>query len=97
MGVRTVVTLESLRRDKKAEILRLAEMHGCRNVRIFGSVATGENRGAPPEPRVGGSENTSAASSFSTKTCYTDLAGFKGAGGCVTELGEPCSWVGVGL
>jgi len=43
MGATTVVTLDSLRRDKKAEILRLAEMHGCRNVRIFGSVATGEN------------------------------------------------------
>ena len=39
-----MVTLETLRREKKAEILRLAEMHGCRNVRVFGSVATGENR-----------------------------------------------------
>ena len=27
-----------------AEILRLAELHGCRNVRVFGSVATGEDR-----------------------------------------------------
>ncbi|HXB70553.1 MAG TPA: nucleotidyltransferase family protein [Candidatus Acidoferrales bacterium] len=38
-----MVTLDTLRRDKKAEILRLAARHGCRNVRIFGSVATGEN------------------------------------------------------
>jgi uncharacterized protein len=37
-------TLETLRREKKAEILRLAEIHGCRNVRVFGSVATGESR-----------------------------------------------------
>lgn len=37
-------TLEHLRREKKADILRLAEMHGCHNVRVFGSVATGENR-----------------------------------------------------
>lgn len=39
-----MVTLDTLRREKKAEILRLAEAHGCHNVRIFGSVATGENR-----------------------------------------------------
>ena len=39
-----MVTLDSLRRDKKAEIVRLAAMRGCRNVRVFGSVATGENR-----------------------------------------------------
>jgi predicted nucleotidyltransferase len=38
-----MVTLETLRREKKAEILRLADTHGCRNVRVFGSVATGEN------------------------------------------------------
>ncbi len=38
-----MVTLDTLRREKRAEILRLAEMHGCRNVRVFGSVATGEN------------------------------------------------------
>jgi len=44
MRVKTMVTLETLRREKRAEILRLAERHGCRNVRIFGSVATGENR-----------------------------------------------------
>jgi uncharacterized protein len=39
-----MVTLETLRREKKAEILRLAGNHGCRNVRVFGSVATGENK-----------------------------------------------------
>jgi uncharacterized protein len=39
-----VVTLETLRTEKRAEILRLAELHGCRNVRVFGSVATGEDR-----------------------------------------------------
>ena len=39
-----MVTLEDLRREKKAEILRLAEMHGCHNIRVFGSVATGQNQ-----------------------------------------------------
>jgi len=39
-----MVTLDTLRREKRAEILRLAELHGCHNVRVFGSVATGENR-----------------------------------------------------
>jgi predicted nucleotidyltransferase len=28
--------------EKRAEILRLAEKHGARNVRVFGSVARGE-------------------------------------------------------
>jgi predicted nucleotidyltransferase len=39
-----MLTLDTLRREKRAEILRRAEMHGCRNVRVFGSVATGESR-----------------------------------------------------
>jgi hypothetical protein len=39
-----MVTLDTLRRDRMAEIVRLAAMRGCRNVRVFGSVATGENR-----------------------------------------------------
>ena len=39
-----MVTLDTLRREKKAEILRVASMYGCRNVRVFGSIATGENR-----------------------------------------------------
>ena len=39
-----MVTLDTLRREKRAEILHRAEVRGCRNVRVFGSVATGENR-----------------------------------------------------
>jgi len=39
-----MLTLDTLRREKRAEILHRAEMHGCRNVRVFGSVATGESR-----------------------------------------------------
>ena len=39
-----MVTLDTLRREKKAEIIRLAEIRGCRNVRVFGSVVHGENR-----------------------------------------------------
>ena len=31
-----------LLQDKRAEILRIAEEHGARNIRIFGSVARGE-------------------------------------------------------
>jgi predicted nucleotidyltransferase len=38
-----VLNLDTLRREKRAEILRLAESHGCRNIRVFGSVATGES------------------------------------------------------
>jgi uncharacterized protein len=37
-----MVTLEALRAVRRAEILRLAERHGARNLRIFGSVARGE-------------------------------------------------------
>ena len=39
-----MVTLDTLQHEKRAEILRLAETHGARNVRVFGSVAAGENR-----------------------------------------------------
>jgi len=39
-----MVTLDTLRQEKRAEILRLAKTHGAKNVRVFGSVATGENR-----------------------------------------------------
>ncbi len=39
-----MVTMETLRRDKRADILRIASVHGCRNIRVFGSVATGENK-----------------------------------------------------
>ena len=34
--------IEDLLREKRDEILRIAEKHGARNVRIFGSVAHGE-------------------------------------------------------
>jgi uncharacterized protein len=33
--------IEGLLQEKRDEILRIAEKHGARNVRIFGSVATG--------------------------------------------------------
>ena len=39
-----MVTLDTLRYEKKAEILRLAAMRGGHNIRIFGSVARGDNR-----------------------------------------------------
>jgi predicted nucleotidyltransferase len=38
-----MVSLESLRQQKPA-ILHVAERHGARNIRVFGSVATGEYR-----------------------------------------------------
>lgn len=34
-----MVTLEKLRTEKRDEILRIAERHGARNLRVFGSVA----------------------------------------------------------
>lgn len=39
-----MVSLDTLKREQRDEILRLAELHGCHNIRVFGSVATGENR-----------------------------------------------------
>jgi hypothetical protein len=36
-----MVTLDTLRLDKRDEILRLAKRHGACNVRVFGSVARG--------------------------------------------------------
>jgi hypothetical protein len=39
-----MLTLEKLRNDKKAAILEVAHRHGARNVRVFGSVARGDNR-----------------------------------------------------
>src|SRR5580700_1042985 len=38
-----MVSLDTLRSEKKAEILRLAETHGGHNIRVFGSVARGDN------------------------------------------------------
>jgi uncharacterized protein len=34
--------IENLLRENREEILRIAEKHGARNVRVFGSVAYGE-------------------------------------------------------
>ena len=34
--------IEDLLQEKRGEILRIAEKHGARNVRVFGSVAHGE-------------------------------------------------------
>jgi len=37
-----MVTLDTLRRERRAEILKLAEQRGARNLREFGSEARGE-------------------------------------------------------
>ena len=37
-----MITLDTLRADRKEEILRLAERRGAHNLRVFGSVARGE-------------------------------------------------------
>ncbi len=37
-----MLTLDTLRAEKKEEILRLAERRGAHNLRVFGSVARGE-------------------------------------------------------
>jgi predicted nucleotidyltransferase len=39
-----MLTLDTLRHEKKADILRLSETHGGHNIRVFGSVARGDNR-----------------------------------------------------
>ena len=39
-----MVTLETLRDVKRVDVLRLAERHGARKIRVFGSVARGEAR-----------------------------------------------------
>ena len=38
-----MVTLNTLRLERRADILRLAAMRGGRDVRVFGSVARGDN------------------------------------------------------
>jgi uncharacterized protein len=38
-----MVTLETLRGGKRDEVLRLAALHGARNIKVFGSVARGES------------------------------------------------------
>jgi hypothetical protein len=42
MKVDAMVTLDTLRRERRAEILKLAEQRGARNLRVFGSVAREE-------------------------------------------------------
>ncbi|MCP5118817.1 MAG: nucleotidyltransferase family protein [bacterium] len=42
-AARPTVTLSTLRFEKRSAILRLADQHGARNVRVFGSVVHGEN------------------------------------------------------
>ena len=39
---RDTVTLDTLRAERREEILRLAARHGAHNLRVFGSVARGE-------------------------------------------------------
>jgi len=39
-----MMTLDALRHEKRAESLRRADMHGGRNVCVFGSVVRGDNR-----------------------------------------------------
>ena len=39
-----MVTLDALRGEKKAAIVQIADKYGARNIRVFGSVARGENR-----------------------------------------------------
>jgi uncharacterized protein len=38
------MTLEELRRSKREEILRIARNYGAHNIRVFGSLARGEQR-----------------------------------------------------
>lgn len=54
------MTLEQLRKERRKDILRVAQKHGARNVRVFGSVACGEilslaRRHGPRNIRVFGS------------------------------------------
>ena len=39
-----MVTLNTLQREKRTEIVQLGEKYGARNIRVFGSVARGDNR-----------------------------------------------------
>jgi uncharacterized protein len=63
-----MVTLETLRHDKKDEILRLAEIRGGRNVRVFGSVARGDN---------GENSDVDFLVEFETGRTLLDLIGLK--------------------
>lgn len=41
-----MVTLDNIRREKRTEIVNLGEKYGARNIRVFGSVARGDNHAA---------------------------------------------------
>lgn len=41
-----MVTLDTLRREKKAAIVQLAGKHGARSIRVFGSIARGDSQEA---------------------------------------------------
>ena len=41
-----MVTLDTIRREKRTEIVRLGDLYGARNIRVFGSVARGDNSAA---------------------------------------------------
>jgi uncharacterized protein len=43
-GRGNIMTLDALCGEKRAEILRLAQLHGAYHVQVFGSVARGDNR-----------------------------------------------------
>jgi uncharacterized protein len=38
-----MITLDTIRLEKRAEIVRLGELYGAREIRVFGSVARGDN------------------------------------------------------
>jgi predicted nucleotidyltransferase len=40
----SMITLDILRTEKRAAIVRLGERHGVSNIRVFGSVVRGDNR-----------------------------------------------------
>jgi predicted nucleotidyltransferase len=40
----SMITLDILRTEKRDAIVRLGERHGASNIRVFGSVARGDNR-----------------------------------------------------
>ena len=39
-----MITLDILRTERRAAIVRLGERHGASNIRVFGSVVRGDNR-----------------------------------------------------
>src|SRR5262245_3388374 len=44
MDNKDMASLDTLRGEKRAAILKAAERHGVCNIRVFGSVARGDNR-----------------------------------------------------